>query len=163
MKHLLKYRSNEDYRDEVDNLIKKHLVLKCNEDGKSSYVSPFRESVYFPKTEDGMSIEYYFKNIQKCAYVDLDFYQIEDIGEDKLSLLGVSREIADGQDRTNGEYYTGNPGRQPEWTTYGAFRWKLTLKRLDMVLEYISSHPKAADSMANLALYSGFCNRTKVI
>lgn len=69
-----------------------------------------------------MSIEYYFKNIQKCAYVDLDFYQIKDIGEDKLSLLGVSREIANGQNRTTGEYYTGNPGRQPEWTTYGPFR-----------------------------------------
>ena len=161
VKHLLKYRSNEDYRDEVDNLIKKHLVLKCNEDGKSSYVSPFRESVYFPKTEDGMSIEYYFKNIQKCAYVDLDFYQIEDIGEDKLSLLGVSREIADGQDRTNGEYYTGNPGRQPEWTTYGAFRWKLTLKRLDMVLEYISSHPKAADSMAKSSFIFRFLQQNE--
>ena len=161
VKHLLKYRSNEDYRDEVDNLIKKYLVLKCNEDGKSSYVSPFRGSVYFPKTEDGMSIEYYFKNIQKCAYVDLDFYQIEDIGEDKLSLLGVSREIADGQDRTNGEYYTGNPGRQPEWTTYGAFRWKFTLKRLDMVLEYISSHPKAADSMAKSSFIFRFLQQNE--
>ena len=105
-----------------------------------------------PKTEDGMSIEYYFKNIQKYAYVDLDFYLIEDVGEDKLSMLGVSREIAIGQDRTTGEYNTGKPGRRPDWITYGDFRWKLTLKKLDEVLEYISAHPKAADSMARMSV-----------
>ena len=37
---------------------------------------------------------------------------------------------------------------QPEWTTYQSFRWKLSLDKLDTVLEYISSHPKSADSMA---------------
>ena len=74
--------------------------------------------MYLPKTEDGMSIEYYFKNIQKYAYVDLDFYLIEDIGEDKLSMLGVSREVATGQDRTTGEYNTGKPGRRPDWISY---------------------------------------------
>lgn len=108
-----------------------------------------------------MSIEYYFKNIQKCAYVDLDFYQIKDIGEDKLSLLGVSREIANGQNRTTGEYYTGNPGRQPEWTTYEPFRWKLTLKKIDEVLEYISSHPKATDSMAKSSFIFRFLQQNE--
>lgn len=148
VKYLLKYRSNENYREEVDNLIKKYLLLKCNKDGKDSYVSPFRESIYLPKTEEGMSIEYYFKNIQKYAYVNLDFYQTEDIGEDKLSLLGISKEISVGKGRTNGEYYTGKPGRQPEWNTYNGFWWKLSLKEIGDVLEYISKYPKASDSMA---------------
>lgn len=161
VKHLLKYRINEDYREEMDKLIRKYLVLKCKEDGKTSYVSPFRETVYFPKTEDGMSIEYYFKNIQKCAYVDLDFYQLEDIGEDKLSLLGVSRELAVGKGRTNGEYYTRNPGRQPEWNTYSGFWWKLTLKALADVLEYISKHPKAPDSMAKSSFIFRFLQQNE--
>lgn len=161
VKHLLKYRSNEDYIEEVDELIRKYLMLKCKEDGKSFYVSPFREKVYFPKTEDGMSIEYYFKNIQKYAYVDLDFYLIEDVGEDKLSMLGVSREITIGQDRTTGEYNTGKPGRRPDWITYGDFRWKLTLKKLDEVLEYISAHPKAADSMAKSSFIFRFLQKNE--
>lgn len=56
--------------------------------------------------------------------------------------------ITKNESRTSGEYYTGNPGRQPDWTTYGEFRWKLTLESLSEVLEYISGHPKATDSMA---------------
>lgn len=49
VKHLLKYRSNEDYIEEVDELIRKYLMLKCKEDGKSFYVSPFRERCIFQK------------------------------------------------------------------------------------------------------------------
>ena len=161
VKNLLRYIANEDYREEVENLIKKYLLLKCNENGKSTYVSPFRENVYFPKTENGMSIEYYFKNIQKYAYVDLDFYQLEDIGEDKLSLLGVSREISVGKGKTNGEFYTGNPGRQPEWNTYSGFWWKLSLKSVEDVLEYISKHPKASDSMAKSSFIFHFLQQNE--
>lgn len=161
VKYLLKYRANEEYRKEVDNLIEEYLVLKCSEDGKSSYVSPFRKTVYFPKTEDGASIEYYFKNIQKCAYVDLDFYQRMDIDEDELGTLGVSREIAIGKGKTKGEYYTGNPGRQPEWNTYSGFWWKLTLRDLQNVLKYISSHPKAPDSMAKSSFIFKFLQQNE--
>lgn len=161
VKQLLKYRSNEDYREEVDNLIQKYLVIKCNEDGKSTYVRPFGKSLYFPKTEDGMSIEYYFKNIQKCAYVDLDFYQIADIGEDKLSMLGVSKEISVGKGVTDGRFYTGNPGRKPEWHTYSEFWWKLSLKNLKDVLVYISKHPKAPDSMAKSSFIFRFLQKNE--
>ena len=80
--------------------------------------------------------------------MDVEFYKIEDVDRDMLKLLGISEEVGTGLDRTNGEYYTGNPGRQPEWTTYQNFRWKLSLDKLDAVLEYISSHPKSPDSMA---------------
>ena len=95
-----------------------------------------------------MSIEQYFKHVATYAYVDVDFYSIEDISIEFLKILGVRENIAVNENRTNGEYYTGNPGRQPEWNTNGDFRWKLSLEKLDAVLEYISSHPKAPDSMA---------------
>ena len=91
-------------------------------------------------------IAYY--NTISYPYVDVDFYKIEDVDIEMLKSLGISEEIGTGLDKTNGEYYTGNPGRQPEWTTYQSFRWKLSLDKLDAVLEYISSHPKAPDSMA---------------
>lgn len=148
VKKLMKYRQNPDYKDEVDNLIKKYLSLRCRKAGKCVYVNPHRETVFFSVTEDGMSIEQYFNHVATYAYVDADFYEIDDIGTEYLRILGVQDNIAKNENRTNGEYYTGKPGRQPEWNTYNGFRWKLTLDKLDEVLEYISFHPRAADSMA---------------
>ena len=148
VKQLLRYRVNSDYRDEVENLIKKYLPLKCIKSGKKVYVNPHKETVFFSINSDGMSIEQYFKHVATYAYVDVDFYAIEDISTEFLKILGVRENIAVNENRTNGEYHTGNPGRQPEWNTNGDFRWKLSLEKLDAVLEYISSHPKAPDSMA---------------
>lgn len=148
LKRLLHYRGNTDYRDEVNNLIKKYLKVRCIKDGKKVYVNPNREKVFFSVNSEGMSIEQYYSHIVSYPYVDVDFYKIEDVDRDMLKLLGISEEVGTGLDRTNGEYYTGNPGRQPEWTTYQSFRWKLSLDKLDAVLEYISSHPKSPDSMA---------------
>lgn len=104
--------------------------------------------MFFSVNSQGMSIEQYYSHIISYPYVDVDFYKIEDVDAEMLKLLGIQEEVAVGLDKTNGEYYTGNPGRQPEWTTYQSFRWKLSLDKLDAVLEYISSHPKSADSMA---------------
>jgi hypothetical protein len=148
LKRLLHYRGNTDYRDEVNNLIKKYLKVRCIKDGKKVYVNPSKEKVFFSVNSEGMSIEQYYSHIVSYPYVDVDFYKIEDVDRDMLKLLGISEEVGTGLDRTNGEYYIGNPGRQPEWTTYQSFRWKLSLDKLDAVLEYISSHPKSPDSMA---------------
>lgn len=148
LKRLLHYRGNTDYRDEVNNLIKKYLKVRCIKDGKKVYVNPNKEKVLFSVNSEGMSIEQYYSHIVSYPYVDVEFYKIEDVDRDMLKLLGISEEVGTGLDRTNGEYYTGNPGRQPEWTTYQNFRWKLSLDKLDAVLEYISSHPKSPDSMA---------------
>ena len=145
---LMKYRQNLDYKDEIDNLIKKYLSVKCRKAGKSVYVNPQREIVYFSVNSDGMSIEQYFNHVNTYAYVDVDFYEIDDISVDQLKLLGVRESIAKNDSKITGEYYTGNSGRQPDWTTYGEFRWKLTLESLPEVLEYISNHPKSSDSMA---------------
>ena len=148
LKRLLHYRGNSEYRDEIDNLIRKYLKVKCIKSGKKVYVNPSVEKVFFSVNSEGMSIEQYYSHIVAYPYVDIDFYSIEDINADMLKSLGISENVAVGMDKTNGEYYTGNPGRQPEWNTYHSFRWKLSIDKLDEVLEYISSHPKAADSMA---------------
>ncbi len=148
LKKLLDYLGNSDYRDEVNELISKYLKVRCIKDGKKVYVNPSRETVFFPINSEGMSIEQYYAHVVSYPYVDMDYYRSEDIDIDMLRLLDISEEIGTGFDRTRGEYYTGNPGRQPEWRTYNSFRWKLSLDSLDDVLEYISSHPKAPDSMA---------------
>lgn len=148
LKRLLHYRGNSDYRDEVNNLMKKYLKVRCIRNGKKEYVNPSKEKVFFSVNAEGMSIEQYYSHVISYPYVDMDFYKIEDVDVEMLKMLGVLDNIAVGIDKTNGEYYTGNPGRQPEWTTYNSFRWKLSLDKLDAVLEYISRHPKSADSMA---------------
>lgn len=148
IKKLMKYRQNPDYNDEVDNLIKKYLLVRCKKDGKIVYTNPSKDTVFFSVNSEGMSIEQYFKHIATYAYVDVDFYETDDISVDQLRLLGIRESITVNEAKTTGEYYTGNPGRQPDWTTYGEFRWKLSLSHLPEVLEYISSHPKSADSMA---------------
>ena len=148
LKRLLHYCGNSDYWDEVNNLLKKYLKVRCIKDGKKVYANPSKGKVFFSVNSEGMSIEQYYAHIISCPYVDVDFYKIEDVDVEMLKSLGISEEIGTGLDKTNGEYYTGNPGRQPEWTTYQSFRWKLSLNKLDAVLEYISSHPKAQDSMA---------------
>ena len=148
LKRLLHYRGNSDYRDEVNALLKKYMKVRCIKDGKKVYTNPCKEKVFFPVSSEGMSIEQYYAHIISYPYVDVDFYKIEDVDTEMLKSLGISEQVATGMDKTNGEYYTGNPGRQPEWTTYQSFRWKLSLDKLDAVLEYISSHPTAPDSMA---------------
>ena len=148
LKRLLHYRGNSEYYDEVNSYIKKYMKVRCIKDGIKEYVNPTKEKVFFPINSEGMSIEQYFAHIISYPYVDIDFYTLEGIDREMLKVLGISEELAIGLDKTNGEYYTGNPGRQPEWRTYQSFRWKLSLDKLDAVLEYISSHPKAPDSMA---------------
>ena len=116
LKRLLHYRGNSDYRDEVNNLLKKYLKVRCIKDGKKVYANPSKEKVFFSVNSDGMSIEQYYSHIISYPYVDVDFYKIEDVDTEMLTSLGISEEVGTGIDKTNGEYYTGNPGRQPEWT-----------------------------------------------
>ena len=67
--------------------------------------------------------------------------------ENSLIALGVKSRIIQDDIRTEGEYNTGNPGRQPHWNTYGAFRWKLTITKLGDAIRYIAQHPTAPNSM----------------
>ena len=159
LKRLLHYRGNSDYREEVTNLMRKYLKVRCIKNGKKFYANPDTEKVFFSVNAEGMSIEQYYSHIISYPYVDIDFYKIEDVDTDMLKLLGINEEIAVGLDKTNGEYYTGNPGRQPEWKTDQNFRWKLSLDKLDAVLEYISSHPKSADSMAKSSFIFRFLQK----
>ena len=148
LKRLLHYKANPNYADEINTLISKYLKVRCMKDGSIVYVNPSEEHIFFPTTPEGMSIKHYYANIESHPFVDIDFYELEEISDKDLLDIGVIDTVAVGLNKVRGEYYTGKQGRQPEWHTSGDFRWKLSLDKLDEVLEYISSHPKAADSMA---------------
>ena len=157
LKNLLYYRLNKDYQEEVEDLIENYVELRCHKNGVVEYVNPHSyQEVFFSKTESGASIEMYFKNITPYYYVDEEYYKLEDIDRHALETLGVISDIAEGRYREVGEYQTDKKGKNPEWRTSGDFRWKLTLRSLNEVLEYISRHPDDVDSMAKSAFIFRF-------
>lgn len=93
-------------------------------------------------------MEWYFKNIaDDVFFADIDFYSTHGIDNDVLNQLGVRESIILYDNVTEGEYYTGAPGRQPGWWTDGIFKWKLTFDKIKEVVTYISAHPNAKDSI----------------
>ena len=145
IKALLKYIKYEEYNDEVTRIIRDTLALRCS-DGKMR--SAFAVRIFLPITQDGINIEAYYRNLgQKVFFVDLDYYNLHDIGISKLVELGVRSSILVGERETEGEYYTYSRGKNPSWHTTGDFRWKLSADALRDVLKYISSHPTAKDTI----------------
>lgn len=145
VRKLYKYLKFDDYKDEVSGVIKDLLVVKCT-DGRMH--NCYMHRVFLPVTPTGISIEGYFANIAKNVYyVDLDYYNIHEISLEVLCAMGVRSSILYGENITQGQYYTGNAGKQPEWWTSDTFRWKLTIDSLKDAVKYISAHPRAKDSI----------------
>lgn len=145
---LVKHLKNSDYEDDLRQVVRKSFYIKCRAAGKSYWVRPHSTVIRFPQSENGLMLEQYYKEIASDIYfVDFDAYQSAGITFDDLRSLGVIDKIITGDEKTWGEYYTGNPGRQPEWRTTGAFRWKLGIDKLEDALLYISQHPKAKDAL----------------
>lgn len=145
IRKLYKYLKYDDYRDEVSGVIKDLLVLKCT-DGKMH--NCYMHRVFLPVTPTGINIEGYFANISKNVfYVDVDYYTTHEVSLDVLRAMGVRSSILYGENITQGQYYTGNAGKQPEWWTSDTFRWKLTIDSLKDAVKYISTHPRAKDSI----------------
>lgn len=146
IKTLISYRNVPGYQEEISNIIQNTILLHCYLGGKPSFVNPRKTKMLLPKAS-GISIEGYYKNIAERYFVDVDYYTQNGITIENLELLGVSNTIVTGTGRVGGTYYTGNPGRQPEWHTYGDFKWKLNLDMVSEVLMYISTHPAESDSL----------------
>ena len=92
---MLKYIKYEEYNDEVTRIIRDTLALRCS-DGKMR--SAFAVRIFLPITQDGINIEAYYRNLgQKVFFVDLDYYNLHDIGISKLVELGVRSSILVGE------------------------------------------------------------------
>lgn len=144
-KFILKYLKYDDYKDEVQRLIKECFLLRCSD---GCMRSTYSEHIYVPMTSEGINIEGYFRNINASAhYIDAEFYANHDISLGDLATFGVKDSIVMGEAITHGMYYNGARGRQPEWSTYSDFRWKLSIDGIKDALKYISTHPSAKDSI----------------
>ncbi len=145
IRKLYKYLKFDDYKDEVTDVIRDNLVLKCT-DGRVH--NCYMHRVFLPVTPSGINIEGYFANIAKNVfYVDMDYYNTHEVSMEILRAMGVRSSILYNETITQGPYYTGNPGKQPDWWTSGDFRWKLTIDSLKDAVKYISAHPRAKDSI----------------
>ena len=145
---IVKYLRNPDYEDDLRQIIPKAFYIKCRSRGQLYWVRPYSKVIRFPQSENGLMLEQYYKGIaQDIFFVDFDAYQSAGINFYDLRALGVTDKIITRDGKTWGEYYTGNPGRQPEWRTIGNFRWKLGIDKLEDALIYISQHPKAKDAL----------------
>ena len=145
---LVKYLRNSDYEADLRQIVRKAFYIKCRSGGKAYWARPHSKVIRFPQSETGLMLEQYYKGIAPDIYfVDFDAYQSAGITFDDLRALGVTDKIITGDEKTWGEYYTGNPGRQPEWRTTGDFRWKLGIDKLEEALLYISQHAKAKDAL----------------
>lgn len=147
-KKVVQYLQSSEYKSDMQNAIKDDFLVRCNHGKKTLWVRPNGAKILFPQSESGIAIEWYYKNVaDDQLYIDYDYYQSAGITFADLRLLGCSDSILTGEDKTWGEYYTGRQGRQPEWTTYGSFRWELSIDHIEDVLMYIESHPAAKDSL----------------
>ena len=122
---LLKYARNEEYKEEVTQIIKKTLTLRCT-DGKMRSV--YSSHIFLPISPDGVNIEAYLRNLGKNVFfADQAYYELRDIEPKKLIELGVSSSLLTGENEVSGIYDNGLRGKSPEWWTTGDFRWKLSI------------------------------------
>lgn len=123
------------------------IVCAKNYLGEVYYLKPSSPKLYFETDSFGNSIKDYLEDLPgEYYFVDTEFYTSHGVTRNDLLHFHISESILLNELKTCGEYYTGNPGRQPDWNTYGDFRWKLSIKKLDEALIYISQHPDTASA-----------------
>ncbi len=145
VKSIIKYLKYDDYEDEIRELIRKDLKLRCK-DGQNK--NPYSQQLFLPVSRDGVDIEEYYLYIpKKISFVDMDYYSMAGITPDDICSLGVMDSIIVGEGITHGTYMTSNKGKNPDWWTLGLFRWKFTLDSLKDVLAFISNNPSNNNSI----------------
>ncbi len=158
IKTILFYLNSSDYSRDIKDIIKNKLRIVCVSNNTKYYVNPFKDTVLFTKTKNNILISEYYKNIYNYMFIDYDFYNAHGITYDNLSQLNIIENNIVLWDRdlqfrskfescTKGTYYTGLPGKQPNWQTNGEFRWGLTFRFVVDVLLYISRNPTDPNSM----------------
>ena len=165
IKNFLYFGRMSEHKDEIAELTRKYLYLKCSSLNGSCYINPNIENVFFTETSSGMSIEQYFKYIRRdIIYVNFDFYKNDGITYDELRTLGVRESAAVGEDIISGIYRTGKNSRA-KWKTIGNFRWKLSLESLDAALRRIDRFPKETDSIVKSSFIFRFLleNESKLV
>ena len=143
IKRLYKFLNSSEHKEEIEGIIKDIFLVRCT-DGRMR--NPYMMKVYLPKNGD-IYLEEYLQNISRNVYfVDLAFYSNHEVDTSVLTALGVIGSLLRNEDTKDGEYVTGNRGRNPRWESSADFRWKLNIEYLKQALLYIEKNPSARDS-----------------
>lgn len=143
IKRLYKYLNDSEHKEEIEVIIKDIFLVRCT-DGRMR--NPHIMKVYLPKNGD-IYLEEYLQNISRNVYfVDLDLYSRNGVDISVLTAIGVLGSLLRNEDMKEGEYVTGNRGKNPRWECSAGFRWKLNIEYLKQALLYIANNPSARDS-----------------
>lgn len=143
IKRLFKFLNSAEHKEEIESIIKDIFLVRCT-DGRMR--NPYMMKIYLPKNGD-IYLEGYLQNISRNVYfVDLEFYSNHGVDASVLTALGAIGSLLRNEDTKEGEYVTGNRGRNPRWECSAGFRWKLNIEYLKKALLYIANNPSARDS-----------------
>lgn len=132
IKLFIKYKNHPEYSDEMKEIMRNYLVLRCKTVNGAKFVNPYLASVYIPKSDDGIDVEAYLSNLGlKVYFVDAEFYSSHGIAIQQLYELAVIKTIITGD--------------AVPWGNNVFEQFSLT--SLKEVLKYISTHPKAPDAI----------------
>jgi len=145
VKILLKYKANPAYTEEIVEMMKNYLVLRCKNKNENKFINPYKNRIYLPCSETGIDIEAYFRNIADRYIIDADFYENNGVSIQNLLEFNLFDTLVTGIEKTTGIYYSSN--RHPDWSTNGDFRYRFSMECISEALKYISLHPGNKDSI----------------
>lgn len=119
-------------------LIKKAQLIKIKSEEKK-YTYP--DETYFNISQDNISIENYFDEIEDKKYADYEFYSKNGISYRELKSLGVkdNLEIQNSRDKYGVLCGQGSPG----WNSLGEFLWNLDFYMSTKVISFIENNHRS--------------------
>ncbi len=145
--NIARYIKSIDYDDDLKRILKNAFYLKCRSENGDCWLRPYSTVIRFPVSKTGLMLEQYYKGIAPDVFfVDYETYKSKGVTYDDLHSLGVIDNITLNNDKTGG-LQTGDYGRQTAWSTYGDFRWKLSIDRVEEALRYITGHAESGDAI----------------
>ncbi len=155
--YLIEYHHINEYKKEIDGLIKEYVKVWCFVEGNRELVGLKGKYIHFCETDDGFSADLYYRNIAKKYFLDLEYYEKKGIDKKDFLETGIVRNHILARDLDIvGEYPSNKPGKNPEWHSRNLFRWDLKIDCQKDVLEYIEKHPENPDAMAKSAIIFSF-------
>lgn len=140
IKEIINFLKEESIAHDLRELLKDLRILRCRINGRNTYFAPFGKRIYFPKSESGLNIEEYYKNIaDDKIFIDYDFYSENGLKYDNLRYFDICDSILIGENDISG-YVSEGSGRPTKWCTEGLFRRNLSIDKLQEAISYIAHH-----------------------
>lgn len=153
----LKYSNNNAPKNKGDLINDTKRILRMNLESRVRSIPMIlcddgilRAQPWFPATKTGLSAKLLYTNINiwysRYSYVDLEFYQQNEISQSNLEELGVQWPNLTYRGEIRGNYTTGDIGRPPQYICVSPFWWNMEIRKLSDILAYIRENPSDDNS-----------------